>query len=130
MYKLSKEKTEELITTIIAQAKYFLNQADEFYPFGAIIDNTGLIKPISIYWGEDFPNSAEVLNQLESSIKAGIKSGDYLCGAIGVDVYTNVNNTNKDEKRDALEVRYYQGENCYTNQYFYYKTNGEYSFEN
>lgn len=126
MYQLNKEKTEELINVIIGQAKYFLNQADEFYPFGAIIDNTGLIKPVSIYWGEDFPNSIEVLNNLENSIRSGIKSGDYLCGAIGVDVYTNVNSANKEENKDALEVRYYQGENCYTNQYFYHKANGEY----
>lgn len=129
MYQLNSEKIEALTNTVLQQAKFFLEDADEFYPFGSVIDKNKTIKPISIYWGEEFPNSAEVLSKLEEVVKQGIKLHDYLAGAITVDVYIKTNTSTGVEKKVTLALRLYQ-ENYFDTSYFhYYKENNQYYFE-
>jgi hypothetical protein len=125
MNRLSDENKKVLTNDIIAQAKLYLEDADEFYPFGTVIDNGHNIKPVSYYGGEEFPDSTELLEKLEEVIKAGIAKRDYLVAAIGVDVFLTVNG----EKKTALQIRFYSSDSALKLYFIYYKKDGEYFFE-
>lgn len=100
---------------IVAQAKYYLEQANEFYPFGAVINKNHELKPVGIYFEDDTPNALDVLNRLENALTEGIRKGEYISAGIGVDVYVKIDQ----EKREALEVRFFEDEKM-TNSYFLY----------
>lgn len=129
MKEPSKEAIKALTDSILSQAAFFLNEADEFYPFGAVIDKNQKIKPVGIYFGEEFPDSTEVLNRLEAAIKEGLIKNDYLSAAIGVDIYINTKTEKGIEKKTALELRLYNN-NSYSSSYFlYFKKDGKYILE-
>lgn len=125
MFELTKEKMQVVIDNILLQAKLYLADADEFYPFGTVIDNEHNIKPVSYYGGEEFPDSTELLEKLEEVIKAGIAKSDYLVAAIGVDVFLTVNS----EKKTALQIRFYSSDSALKLYFIYYKKDGKYFFE-
>jgi hypothetical protein len=129
MQDLPNKKIKALTDSVLSQAIFFLNEADEFYPFGSVINKDQEIKPVGIYFGDEHPDATEVLNRLEAAIKEGINKNDYLSAAIGVDVYININNGIGIEKKTALELRLYNN-NSYTCSYFlYYKEEGKYILE-
>lgn len=125
MIELTKEKMQVLIDNILLQAKHYLNSADEFYPFGTVIDKDQNIKPVSFYSGEEFPDSNDVLKNLEEALKKGIDKKDYLSAAMGVDVYLKVNN----DKKTAIEIKLYRSAAASKLYFIYYKKDGEYFFE-
>lgn len=125
MFSLSNENKKGLTNNIIAQAKLYLEDADEFYPFGTVIDKGHNIKPVSYYGGKEYPDSTELLEKLEEVIKAGIANSDYLVAAIGVDVFVTVNS----EKKTALQIRFYSSGSALILYFIYYKKDGEYFFE-
>lgn len=128
----SNQYRQILINNIIEQAKYYLEDAGEFYPFGTVISNSNLLKPVSGYFGEDTPDSIEVVNYLEEGIKDGIAKGIYLLGAIGIDILIPVQvNSSSVDKRDALEIRLYQKDGKADKVYFLYSIKaGIYEFVN
>lgn len=121
---MNRNEFVEIKDNIVAQAKYFLENADEFYPFGAVVNKENKLKPVGIYLEEDNPASKVVLIELEKALKNGIDANEYLIGAIGVDVYLTVNN----EKRNALEVRIYTHDMFEKYYYLYLKDDDGYSF--
>lgn len=129
MAQLKPEKIKALTNSVLQQAKVFLEDADEFYPFGSVIDKNEAIKPISVYWGEEFPNSTEVLIKMEEVVSQGIRLHDYIAGAIATDVYIKTNTSSGIVKKVALELRLYQENFSVTNYFHYYKENNQYYFE-
>jgi hypothetical protein len=129
MPDLPKETIKALTDTVLSQAVFFLNDADEFYPFGSVIDKDQKIKPVGIYFGEEYPDSTDVLNRLEDAIKEGITKKDYLSAAIGLDVYINTKIENRIEKRTALELRLYNNDTYTTSYFLYFKKDGKYTLE-
>ncbi len=114
---------------IVEQTKYYLENTGEFYPFGAIIDKTEILRPIGVYFGKENPDSIEVLNHLEEGIKKGISNGDYLLGAIGMDVLIPVKtDMGSVEKKDALEIIIYDQKGDMDKYYFLYFLDGAYEF--
>lgn len=105
MMKTESEKQNIIALTndIVAQAKVYLDDAGEFYPFSSVIDSEDLLKPFSINNGDEFPLSETVIKELETALEAGFKSGRFLLGAIGIDSYLQLKD-NKG-KMAALEVR-------------------------
>ena len=123
------DEMNKLTNSILSQAKYFLDDAGEFYPFATVIDGNKNIKPVGIYFGKENPDPTEVLKRLEDTIRKGIERKDYICAAIGVDIYINVKKEEGDEKKEALEIRLY-AQNTYTvNRFHYYKKDGEFYFK-
>ena len=59
--------TGELKKNILDRARYYLEEANEFFPFGAAIGKNGDIRPIGIYFGEDYPDAIDVLKKLEKA---------------------------------------------------------------
>ena len=101
------QEGELLIDNVLFQAKTFLADAGEFFPFGSVIDRDGNLKPVGIYFGDDHPQSTEVLERLEKVIIEGVKKHDYRIAAIGLDVAINTCTDNVSVKKDAIEIRLY-----------------------
>src|SRR5690242_10060321 len=110
---------DDLKNNIIKQATIYLNSADEFYPFGAAISKDRQIKPIGVYFEEEFVDSNKVFRQLELVIKKSISNGEYLAAAIGLDVYL-------DQKQPALLIKVYDQKNILDSYFLYSKKDGEY----
>jgi hypothetical protein len=100
-----------LITIVKEQAEIFLLDAGEFYPFGTVADKYNKIIPIAAYLGEpnDRPQSVPLIELIEEAIKAKIISGDYIIGAVAIDVTINEN----DELIDGLEIRVFEHDRSY-----------------
>jgi hypothetical protein len=111
-----------LISNVIAQAKFFLEEAGEYYPFGAIVDSNGLLKPLGVFLDDEHPKSSAVVARLTEVMNAGIESKDYKCGAIGVDVLVIEKNTS--DKIDALEVQYFELNQSVEKHFFAYRKDG------
>ena len=91
-----------LTDNIKSQAEYFLTDAQEFYPFGASINYRNEVIPVSVYFGEDHPDSNDVIAQLAPTLNEGLQKGKYKMAALGLDVYnTDANGV----KSAALEIR-------------------------
>jgi hypothetical protein len=122
-----QDSIKYLITTIIGQAKYFLEDADEFYPFGSAITKDNKLRPIGIYLDDDNPSSSRVLDALKYSLFEGLKRKDYLLAAIGVDVFIKIDN----EKKSALQIKVYDqnAKEIKDSIFHYFKQNGTYIFQ-
>jgi hypothetical protein len=120
-----EKEYERLKENVILQARYFLENADEFYPFGAAIDKNYELKPIGIYFGEEYPSCVDVFNRLENALKDGIKKNHYLLAAIGMDVYITVDK----KKQTALEIIVYNEDTVKKYHYIYSKSGDKYIFQ-
>ena len=109
----------KLKDNIIYQAENYLREFGEFFPFGACIEKSGELKPISVYFGDERPKSMEVLNNLEAALKDGIANNKYIAVAIGIDIITTLPNTQN--KVDAIEIRIDHKDHDPINYYLPYK---------
>lgn len=109
---------------IISQAKYFLDNMDEFYPFGAVVDNLEAVKPISFYNGDEFPSSKLIIGYLEKIIIDGIQNSEYLSGAIGIDILIKL----EGEEKNAIEIREYSAQGQSISRVEYFKKDEQYFF--
>lgn len=100
---LTNDLVEKLKDNITLQAKNYLSEFDEFYPFGAVITLNGELKPTSVYFNEEFPTKESVLKNLENALKKDVENNTYSAVAIGVDVLTIP--PGMAEKMDAIEIR-------------------------
>ena len=101
---MNNQTIELLKNGIIEQAKYFLQEVGEFYPFGLAINSKGEIVPVGVYFGEEHPDSVIVITELGKVLFNGLKSGEYEIAAMGIDIFVNDNNVNS-KKESALEIR-------------------------
>lgn len=124
-----EQDIDQLKLNILRQAKHFLEEFGEFYPFGAGITSKGQVKPIGVFFGDDFPKPLTVLHNLEQAIDDDIANGKYLAVAIGVNVRTKADNSN--EFIDAIEVRIAHHQYKPINVYIPYTVspNGDYLYE-
>ncbi len=82
---LSKDE-KKLIELCISQARIFLRDAGEFFPFGVSMDVKNRMHPIGVYVENENPESVEVVDILSKNILKGIKDGNYVCSGICIDV--------------------------------------------
>jgi hypothetical protein len=118
-----------LVKNILDQANHYLNDAGEFYPFGAAISSQGELTPIGVYLENDFPKSNEVLEILENVIRKWIEDDEYKVAAVGIDVFIKSNRDGEVEKVSAVEVRLYPMYPELSSRFFAYtKEKGKYIF--
>lgn len=120
---------EVLKKNILDQATYFLEEADEFFPFGATIDKNDNLKPVGISLEEDDPNAIEVLKKLETALTERIDKYECQYAAIGLDVYINTNTSKGIAKKTGLEIRFYSKDSKSIYYFLYFKKEGKYFFE-
>ena len=114
---------EELRNTILNQAKYFLLNAGEFYPFGAAINKKSEIVPLGVQLENDHPKSHEVIEVLERVIISKLKDGEAKMAGIGTDV--TYKPTEGTEKKSAIQVRILQSNGESIDYYQPYEKRGE-----
>lgn len=112
---------------IIAQAKAFLADAGEFYPFGSVVKPDGTLTPVGAYMENDHPASMEVLEILQESLLQRLKKGEIVAGAICLDVLYRP--AGSEGKVDALKIMTLSVEG-HSQDYFvpYRNEDGQYSF--
>ena len=95
-----------LLNVIKQQAKIFLLDAGEFFPFATCIDKENKIIPTAAYLEDenDRPESQPLIDMLEGSLKRGLNSGEYSIGAVAFDVLLTENG----EKYDGIAIRIYE----------------------
>lgn len=119
--------TQQLIEILKEHAAVFLNDADEFYPFGVAIGREREIKSIGVYLENEHPESEDVLAVLEGTIDKNLSNGEYRMAVIGLDVYLSSANG----KTFAVEVRIFtNGNKIEKLRIPYQKENGKYVFGN
>jgi hypothetical protein len=102
--KFTKEEAD-LIKICTDQAKYFLSDAGEFFPFGLGLDQRKEFHPIGVYLENERSNSSEILDVLVQNINAAIGNKKYQLAGICTDVTVNrvIDNTTK--KCNAIEIK-------------------------
>lgn len=103
MIEYEGELAKELRENIILQAKHFLNEVGEFYPFGAIMDVNNRVKPVGIYFDQEHPASSDVINKLGRALYEGLQKGDYKIVGMGIDIYLPEGDDK--DKVSAIEIR-------------------------
>jgi len=78
---------EKIRDLCLEQAKYFLENSGEFYPFGVILLPDGSLKPISVSIGEEYPDPNELITMLKNEIQKRLSTTEIIAGGIGVDVF-------------------------------------------
>lgn len=87
---------------IIMRAKYFLENAGEFFPFAATIDSKNELSSAHVYFGEERPSSQRVIDELYKALGKGLNSGEYMIAGIGLDIYLT---DPEGKKSSAIEIR-------------------------
>lgn len=59
-----KEECEVLMNELFPIASTFLNKNGEFYPFGSVLKQDGLVEQVAFYDGNEFPKSEDVIKNL------------------------------------------------------------------
>jgi len=122
-----EKETIKLIDDIMSQAKLFLTDAGEFYPFGSYMKPDGTISPVGVYLENDHPESQDVLQILENAMKKRIEKKEAVVVGIGLDVLYKPDG--ESEKKDALKVMVLTNEGDSMDYYFPYKNkDGEFTF--
>lgn len=118
----------KLRDNIIDQAKYFLSNAGEFFPFGAYINRKDEIIPLGVYLENDNPNSPEVLELLRRAIDLKLAMGDAKIAGIGTDVFYRP--ATEVEKESAIHIQILQSNGEKTGYYVPYRNeNGSFVYE-
>jgi hypothetical protein len=122
-----ENQIEIVLNNIVSQARFFLNDAGEFYPFGTVIKKDGQLSPVSAYLGTEHPESLEVFKFLAESLKERIRRDEALVVGIGLDVFYSPREDVG--KVDALKVMILTKEGNSVDYYLpYHKQNGQYTF--
>lgn len=113
---------------IIAQAKYFLSDAGEFFPFGAYINHKDEIIPLAVYLENENPESSAVLELLQRAIDLKLSTGEAKIAGIGTDVFYRP--VPEVEKKSAIHIQILQNNSDTTSYYVpYRKENGNFAYE-
>jgi len=110
---------ERLKNVLIDQAKYFLANAGEFYPFGAVISTDGDIVPLGAQFENDRPTPQEVIGVLENSILRKLSKNEVKIAGIGTDV--NYKPAGETEKKSAIQVRILESSGVSVDYYLPYR---------
>jgi len=116
---------DKLVHYIRTQAKAFLAEMEDFYPFGAAVTTDGELKPLAAYLDEEELSVQALLAILEAHIEKELTCERFRIGAIAIAI------TIKEASQafDAVQIRYYEKDaEVSTVNYKYLMTNGNTSW--
>lgn len=93
---------ERLIYHAINQAKTFLNEFEEFYPFASILNAESSIQPYFLYMDGDI-DMEEYSSQLKKCLQSDLDSGAIMSYAMATNVRAKLNDI--DDVMDAIEIQ-------------------------
>lgn len=83
---VSPEQLDALVTRCIGFARTMLEDAGDFYPFGATLTNDGKLGNVGGYNGEERPNPHEIYTLLGASFAADAAAGRVSAAALAANV--------------------------------------------
>ncbi len=97
-----KEECEELLNFLLSFAENQLKQRGEFYPFGAVMLESGKITATAFYdTDNEFPDSAEVIEIITETHKEKAAKGEIKASGICWDAKISLENN---DKTDAIII--------------------------
>ena len=93
----NREDADRLLNVLLPHAQELLEKYDEFYPFGASLDEQGNVAMIGAYDGNEHPKSMDLMDLLTKSFSSG---KTFRAGAICANVTVN----GKDAIRIGIET--------------------------
>lgn len=83
---VSPERLNELVTYCIDFARTMLEEAGDFYPFGATLTNDGKLAGVGGHNGEERPNPKEIYTLLGGSFAVDAAAGKLSAAALAANV--------------------------------------------
>ncbi len=93
----------KIIEVCVAQAKYLLEEFQEFYPFAFGIKKDLTVIPIMTFAGDEFPKPENIIIELEKLLIFSNNYNNFSAVAICSDV--QYSNNSATTKSNALEIR-------------------------
>ena len=80
------EQLHEMLTYCMGFARTMLEEAGDFYPFGATLSPQGVVAAVGAHSGEERPAHAEIYKLLSEALLNGAASGEHECVALAANV--------------------------------------------
>jgi hypothetical protein len=93
---VNKDNTfDDLIDFMLLQAKTFLEDMNEFFPYASVLTSEGELSTVGIFKDDDVDfNAKKAIDILQNNIKRDIENGIIVIGTIGIDVLIKETNEN------------------------------------
>lgn len=91
-----------LIEAIKENAKYFLEEAGEFFPFAVCVNEDDQFVPIYLDEEEEFDSDESMIEELKFCVAKAIEEESFTSGAIAYDAVINPEGTEQDAIRIIL----------------------------
>lgn len=92
---MNNDKTfEDLIELMLSQAKRFLEELGEFFPYASVLDSQKQLSTLGIYDDKTDFDANKAIEIFEGEIKKRIDNGEILLGAIGINGFVRAENKN------------------------------------
>jgi len=103
------EQLHEMLTYCIGFARTMLEEAGDFYPFGATLSPQGVVAAVGADSGEERPAPAEIYKLLGEALLNGAASGEHagVALAANVNIPPEYSSQSQDGLRVHLETRGY-----------------------
>jgi hypothetical protein len=98
----AKRESEDLMNAALPFAERMLQEAGEFFPYGAALGADGKVISIAGYDGREKPPSADIIRLLRQAFVSGGKDGRYRATALVYDVRVKIPET--EIRSDAIAV--------------------------
>ncbi|CAM1348695.1 hypothetical protein [Tenacibaculum ascidiaceicola] len=100
------KEEQNLKALMFKQATAFLEDAEEFFPYGTIVKTNGETVPVGVYDGNEYIESNEIIDILEKNLSSRILDKEATLAGIGIDVIINhENEKGEEERRNALMIK-------------------------
>ncbi|EPM7823963.1 hypothetical protein ACTQ7B_004526 [Vibrio alginolyticus] len=81
-----KEDAQHLFDSVLPFAEKMLAEYGEFYPYGAAMTLTGDVVDVSVFEGNEYPPSSEIIDLLNSAFLKAAANREYRTTAVVYDV--------------------------------------------
>jgi hypothetical protein len=93
-----------LIEAIKENAKYFLEEAGEFFPFAVCVNEDDQFVPIYLDEEEEFDSDESMVEELKFCVTKAIEEESFISGAIAYDAVINQEGT----EQDAIRIIFFE----------------------
>ncbi len=82
---VTREKLDELYGIILNMACFLLEKSGEFFPICSVVKPDGVVTHLAVYDGDEHPESAKVIGELENVLRNQAAADEILASAIAID---------------------------------------------
>ena len=105
----AKSEAESLLNAALPFAEYMLGKVGEFFPFARAFGPSRELISIMSYDGDERPPSDTLIKLLESGLRRGAETGEYVVTALVYDVRLTPQGSEKPTDAIAAELEHVDG---------------------